>query len=571
MRIKIIKYSVIFLFAVIVINLFYLQAIRGAYYYKLSAFNRIRVIPLQGWRGKIYDRNNTVLADNELSYNVLVIPQEIKNSLGLINFLSEALETDKKKLEDNYRRNKGRGDFVPVVIAESIKREQAIRIEEEKYLHPGLLVEESFRRFYPLGANSAHVLGYVGRTDRSRLAKFKDYGFSPQSITGYSGVEEYYDAYLKGEEGGLQVEINSAGEQVRLLGWKEPKKGQDIQLTIDAKLQSIIEESLFGINGSVVIMETDTGEVLGLTNNPSFDPNIFIDSKRSKEKVTLLNDVKSPLINRAISAAYPPGSAFKVPVALAGLERKKVSANTNFTCNGSLEKGGITFGCTHSHGPQNLLQAIAHSCNVYFYNLGIILGSDIIAHYAKMLGLGLHTHIDLPYEEPGNIPSRRETIFKQKKWYTGNTINMSIGQGDVLSTPVQLVKMMAIVANEGKIVQPHVIKSIGEIVDSRFKSFQRILINRSVFEAMNKSLRATVTEFSGTAHVAAIDNLFVAGKTGTAQTGSKSEPHAWFVGYARGTKRNITFCVFLEFGGSSQNACLLARQIMLKMRENGLL
>ncbi len=566
MRIKIIKIFITILFLIIAFNLAYVQGMRGKYYHKLSVFNRIRVVPLEAPRGNISDRNNVLLTDNRVVYNVMVVPQEIKNKEKLFSFLSEALQIDKKKLVQTYN-NKKSSQFTPIVLAEDVNRGLLIKVEEEKYRFPGLLIQESFKRQYLLGANSAHVLGYVAKVNKSKLEKLKEYGYSPASNVGYSGVEEYYDKYLRGEEGGVQIEINSRGQQVRLLGLKEPVKGKNIQLTIDSSLQQVISESLSEITGSVIIMDTDTGEILGLENYPSFDPNIFIESQYKEEMVRVLNDLRSPLLNRAIKGVYPPGSVFKVPVAVAALESKKITENTTYLCEGFLEIGGTRFGCTHVHGNQDLFQAIANSCNIYFYRLGLNVGADIISHYAKIMTLGQLTNIDLPYEAQGFIPNRQQKLFNKKKWYSGDTLNMSIGQGDVLVTPLQLVRMMAIIANQGFVVQPHLIKSISQKDADYNKSKRRVAVSQKTFDLIKKGLRRTVQDLSGTAHVLDLPDLYVAGKTGTAQAGEAKESHSWFVGYVDSKKKNITIGVFLEHGGSSQNACLVARQILMRMQE----
>ena len=565
MRLKIIRLIIIFLFGMIVCELFYVQIIRGRYYFRLSKNNRIRVVPLEGGRGRIFDRNNVVIADNSVSYSVMVTPQEIQNQEKVFDFLSAVLKEDKALLIRRYQQKKFT-PFAPVTIAEDISKEKAIVIEENKYLYPSIFVHEGFKRSYPLGEYAAHVVGYVDKINRSRMEKLKRYGYTPQSIIGYSGVEEYYDAYLKGGNGGQQVEVNSRGKQVRLLSLKEPTRGQDLTLTIDSRVQKMTHELLDGKQGVIVMMDMDNGEILALSSSPSFDPNYFLDSSKGRQLSKLFNDPAAPLLNRVTRSSLPPGSVFKAPLAVAGLDTKKINEGTTFDCTGYVELGGIKFGCTHIHGPQNLLESIAHSCNVYYYRLGKMLGPDVIHRYAAIFGFGKLTHIDLPHERAGNLPSRRQRMLSGKRWYEGDTLNFAIGQGDLLATPMQLTKMMAIIAREGWEVQPHVIKTIGGKEVEKYTFEQKVPIHPAVFQTVKKGLRATVKDYTGTAHVLDIPGLHVAGKTGTAQSSGNKEHHAWFAGYILSEKKNVAFCVLLEHGGSSQNACLIARQLLLSLQ-----
>lgn len=571
MRFKIIRLVIYIFFVIIAVELFYVQVIRGRHYHRLSTNNRIRVVPLEGWRGRILDRNGVVLADNRRSFDVLITPQEIQDWEALVKYLSNVLNIESKELIKKYQQRKSAA-FAPVVIAEDIPREKAIIIEENKFRFPSLFIQEHYQRVYPLGRNSAHVVGYVGKISRSKIEQFKEYGLSAQSTVGYLGVEEYYDAFLKGEPGGVQIEVNSRGQQVRLLSLREPTKGQDIAVTIDTRIQEVIQGVLQGRTGAIVIMDMDNGEILGMTSMPDFDPNHFVDQDYRKQLNQLMRDSRSPMVNRAVKSAYPPGSVFKIPVAIAALDKKKITQYTTFDCPGFMEIGGIRFGDTCTMGSQNLIEAITHSCNVYFYHLGLMLGPEMLAYYAELFGLGKPTHIDLPYEELGHIPTPRMKILKHReRWYKGDTVNTSIGQGYVLTTPLQLVRMVATVARNGYEVQPHVIQSInGQAVD-KYAFQKQIYISDQIFDTVKKGLRASVSEFSGTAHTLDINGLFVAGKTGTAQTVKGKEHHAWFAGYAQGKNRNIAFCIFLEHGGSSHNATLVGNEMLLQMQQEQLL
>lgn len=571
MRIKIIRLAIIGLFCLIVGDLIYVQVIRGRYYYHLSTNNRIRIVPLEGWRGRILDRNGKVLADRRVAYDVMVVPQDLHERKDLFRFLSGVLKVDEDVLEKRYTQKKY-APFAPVVVAEDIGRDRAIVLEENKFLYPALIVQENFKRSYPMGKNSAHVLGYVGKINRVRRERSKEYGYSPQSIIGYSGVEEYYDAYLKGGEGGLQIEVNSRGHQVRLLSLKEPTMGQDIRLTIDSGVQASAMEALNGKTGVIIVMDTDNGEVLGMTSAPGYDPNVFVDPSKKKDLARLFRNTASPLLNRAIKGLFPPGSVFKVAVAAGALNSGKISLHTTYNCKGYYEIGRRRFRCAHVHGPESLVESLAHSCNVYYYRVGLILGAEEIRHYARLFGFGKPTYIDLPYEESGVVPGPRQRMARrQQRWYAGDTLNFSIGQGGLMVTPLQLVHMMTTVANEGTQVHPHVIQAIGGTKVTQYDYKSAVDVSQEVLDAVRKGLRAAVTDYSGTAHVLDLDTLYVAGKTGTAQTSGDRSSHAWFVGYAKGQTRNIAFCVLLEYGDSSHNACLVARELLLSLKNKKLL
>ena len=343
-------------------------------------------------------------------------------------------------------------------------------------------------------------------------------------------------------------------------------------MTIDNDLQLLSAQLLEGKKGVIIVMDNENGEMLSMVSSPSYDPNIFSDSKKRRRMSRLFSDVNSPLLNRSISGAFPPGSVFKIVVATSGLVNKKITMHTTFDCKGFYELAGIKFRCTHVHGMQNMVQSLSHSCNVYYYRLGLLLGADKINQVARSFGLGEPTHIDIPFERSGHIPSRRQGIlFGRRKWYTGDTLNFSIGQGDTLTTPVQLVKTMSIIANDGSEVQPHIIKSIGSDAVDTYSFKGKVKFSDNIFGIVKKGLRAAVLEYSGTAHVLDIKGLYVAGKTGTAQSSRKKEHHAWFVGYVVGKKNNLSFCVFLEHGGSSHNSTLIARQLLLRMQKDKIL
>ncbi len=571
MRIKIIRYLISSLFIVIALDLFFIQIIRGEYYFNLSVNNRIRIIPLEGRRGCITDRNGMLLSDTQLIYNVAVIPQDVKNQEGLFEYLSEILDVDKSELILNFQK-KLTTPFAPVVVAEDVGKPLVMVLEENKFQFPGLYIQESYGRRYLFGNVGAHVIGYVGRINVAEIEKLESYGYSQDSIVGKEGVENYYDHFLRGRGGGLQIEVNNRGQQVRLLGFRDPENGQDIQLTIDQRIQKIASEVLGQRLGTIIIMEIETGEILGMVSSPSFDPNIFLDQRLNHRVKSIFSDSASPLLNRAIRGLYPPGSVFKIIVSVAALASSKITPQTSFFCNGSVQIGNRSFHCVHAHGLQDLKLAILNSCNVYFYNLGEKLGPDLMQRFAYLFGLGQLTQIDLPYEKAGLIPSRLDRKIKLKKdWYQGDTLNFAIGQGEILVTPLQLVHTMVSIARDGKEAQPHLIKVINEAELIKFSTIREIKVKPEIFKVIQSGLRAAVTSPSGTAHILDLEDFYISGKTGTAQSYQGRESHAWFVGYDIKGKHKIAFCIFLEHGGSSLHACELARELLMKLRQEEIL
>ena len=566
MRLKLIRIGITALFIAVGCGLFCTQFLQGGYFHELSVNNRIRLVPLEGQRGQILDRNGVILADTRLAFNVSVIPQEVNGEEKLFEFLANSLKVNKNKLLQVYQQRRV-APFAPVIVAEGINKTTAMVLEENKFQFPGLYIEESLQRQYPFQAIGAHVLGYVGKINPDKIEKMGEYGYTHESIVGKSGVEEYYDAFLKGTVGGQQIEVNSRGQQVRLLSIRDSTPGKDIQLTIDERVQELASNLLADHKGSILVMDRENGEILGMVNFPSYDPNMFLDTESKKNVGSIFIDPGAPLLNRATQGLYPPGSVFKTIVTIGGLLTGKINLHTTFDCDGAFHLGRRLFRCAHVHGTQDWLQGITHSCNVYFFNVGQLIGPEVMYNYARLLGLGDLTKIDLPYEEKGSVPSPLQRKIKSKRgWYKGDTLNFAIGQGDLLVTPLQLLRMMSTVARNGQEVQPHLLKGINHEDIVNVATPRTIPIDPSIFKILQEGFRSVVEDSTGTAHVLNIEGLDVSGKTGTAQTAANKDSHAWFVGYNNQGKTKIVFCVFLEYGGSSYNAVVLAKELLTQMQ-----
>ena len=571
-RIRIVSAAIFISFLVLVSALFYFQILRSSHYRSLSLKNSIRVIPVQASRGGIYDREGKVLAKDEISFDLVIIPQEVSDIDLTLKRLSEITGTKKKELKKNYRRNY-RLPFVPVQVAQNLKVEDAFRIEEKLSNVAGALIFSSPRRIYPNDDVASHVIGYIGKIAAPELKRLKAYGYSIKDLVGKSGVEKYYDSYLQGEDGGIQIEVDSRSKEVSRLGFKEPRRGRDITLTIDLGLQRFIDMLFKDKNGAFIVMEAKTGRILGLVSSPEFDPNAFTFGS-NRDRARILTDKRYPLLDRAISCTYPPGSTFKVVVATAGIATGAITKATTFMCKGIFFVGKRGFKCwkRSGHGYQNIIDALTHSCNVFFYNLGKALGAEELHRYALAFGLGTTTGIDLPSEAKGIAPGPFWKRFVLKKpWYEGDTINYSIGQGYLLITPIQMLRVITIIANEGYCPQPFIVEEI----EGRKVSRKRDYITRfkpGVFELVKEGLFNVVNSPTGSGQRAKVKDLSISGKTGTAQPGTKGDTHAWFMGYLPSDNPKISFVVFVEHGGSGGlKAAKMARLMAIYLKENGFL
>ncbi|MDP2937855.1 MAG: penicillin-binding protein 2 [Candidatus Omnitrophota bacterium] len=570
MRIRIVNWIVILIFLFIALNILNLEVIQGKKFRILSNQNCIRLIPQEGSRGRILDRQGNVIVDNNLSYNVMVSSygnNEIdKTLLGAARVLNVNL----KDLQSAFR-NRYIASFMPTTIAKNIDVKKAIALEELKPDLDNIMIHLYPLRSYPYGKLACHVLGYLNEIDLWRLTKLANYGYKTKDIVGFGGVEEKYDYLLRQEAGGLSVEVDHRGRLVSVLGFRPPRNGKDIQLTIDLKIQKIVEENLRGRNGSAILMDPFSGEIIAMANNPNFNPSVFV-KKSDSSILNLFADSDAPFINRAITGVYPAGSIFKLVVATAALETGKINLSTTFSCPGSMYIGKQEFSCWDTHNLQNLTSAIANSCNVFFYRTGLLTGAQTIYDYAVKLGFSHPTAIDLPYEAGGFVPSPLlRKIYKFKNWFDGDTANLAIGQGELLVTPIQIIRMMAVFANKGTLVTPYIVKAIdGQEVANLKRRAVKLSVKESTINYIRQGLRSVVADPKGTANALSSLPVSVAGKTGTAQV-HQGQPHGWFAGFFPYQAPKFVICVFLEHGGSGHAASIVAKQIIESMIKEGLI
>ncbi|MCX5666130.1 MAG: penicillin-binding protein 2, partial [Candidatus Omnitrophica bacterium] len=550
MREKYLAIPIRLLFIALALALIYTQVIRHSYYSGLSKDNAIRIIPIEGPRGAIFDRKGVGLVSDRISFNAALVYQELKNREKLIRLLVNTLGIERKDVERAIEKA-ARRPYAPVTIVDDIDRDKAFILEEESFDIRGLVIQTRSVRNYLYGATGAHLLGYLSEISEAELEKMKEYGYRAKDLIGRDGVEKYYDSYLSGVDGGIQIQVDNRGRHVRTLGTKEPVNGKDLQLTIDIDLQSACDKALEDKRGAIIAMDPNTGEVLALSSSPGFDPNVFVRPEGSTKRTKLIRDKSMyPLLNRAIAGIYQPGSVFKIVMATTALDMNRIDRKTRFNCPGYFTLGTGKFACWKEggHGSQNVVDALMNSCNVFFYNTGRALGVDNIEMGAKNFGFGKLTGIDLPGEAKGVVPGRSwKRIVKKDGWYEGDTVNLAIGQGYILATPIQVLEMISIVANNGKAVKPYVVKRIGasDVIPAQRHDLD---LGNNAMKTVRGGLYKVVNAENGTGKRAKLEGVAIAGKTGTAENpGGKT--HAWFCGFAPFDNAKISLVIFLEHGG----------------------
>ncbi|UCD14975.1 MAG: penicillin-binding protein 2 [Candidatus Omnitrophota bacterium] len=550
-------------FLLLVFSLFYYQIVKGDYYLERARNNYVRIIPLESIRGTIFDKNSVPLAYDKASFNIAVVPYEIQDKKNyLFNELAGFSGYDANLLHSNYEKRKA-NIFSPVDIILDVDKMKALKIKEK--FGEDILINPQPTRFYPYPYESAHILGYVKKAVSS-FQSLKKYGYTPAERIGFGGIEQYYDAYLKGDNGGDLIEVDAEGKMVGFLGERLPQKGRDIYLTIDSRIQKYAYNAMGKKRGTIILLDSMKGEVLSLVSLPSFDPNDFIKGRNIKK---LLAGDDKPLINRASQATYPLGSTFKPIVSVAALDSKKATPSTTFNCGGTFNLGMASFRCAHTHDQENLYDALIHSCNIYFYNLGLIIGSQTMARWAKKFGLDSDTEIDLPYERKGLVPS---PLWKSKEfrttWFKGDTVNFSIGQGFIEVTPLENLIAFNVFASGGYLIKPYILKKV-DATDSTLSAKSYLGIPQDSLNAVREGLRGAVRKEDGTSYYLKKLNLKIAGKTGTAQTYGKS--HGWFLGFFPYDDPKYTICTFLENCGSSFYAVKASYDFLKSLKEQELL
>jgi penicillin-binding protein 2 len=577
---------VLCLFGLLFLRLWYLQLVQGEELQQRSEHNRIRLQELPPWRGMILDHRGRVLVDNRPSYELVVVLEDVGNIPLLADRLAHLLNLDRQPLQAQLQNGKKAG-LHQVRIRTDLSWEEMARVQTFQPELAGVLIQIQPKREYRQKGMACHTLGYLGEINEAQLKSDKYPKYKLGDYLGKCGVELAWEKYLRGRRGYRRIEVDAYGRELGQLASVFPTPGANVHLTLDSRMQREAEACLEDRMGAIIALDPRNGRVLALASSPTFSPEAFERGLSTQEWQKINHDQSHPLENRAIKGQYPPGSTFKIVMAVAGLEEKVITPQTIFYCNGTMPFGDHVFHCWRKggHGAVNLHRALVQSCDIYFYNVGLRLGINRIAKWSKRFGLGAPTGLDLDKEMPGLVAS---TAWKKARfhrpWQQGETFSVAIGQGYNLATPLQMARVVAAVANGGIVYKPYLVEKVesptGEILYQARPTVQsRLEASPATLEAVRQALVGVVNE--GTARSARLPHIQVAGKTGTAQVVAldpdnpkkkKSwhrEDHAWFVAYAPADDPRVAVAVLVEHGGhgGSQAAPLARRIIATAMSE----
>lgn len=563
-------------FVLLLLRLWYLQVVEGRYYATLSINNRLRLRSVEAPRGFILDRSGEVIVENRPSFDVYVIPAAVPAIDEAAHAIGTVLGQPPEEIAAKIRAGRAH-PYQPVLLAPEVSERTMVAIEERKLDLPGVNLRVRPLRSYINGSIAAHLLGYVSEVSQEQLNQEAYRDYRPGDTVGQAGVEQRLDSFVRGIDGWEEMETDAQGRLVRLVDRLEPRSGFNLVLTLDKKLQMAAEDAFAGKRGSVVAMNPQTGEILVWVSRPSYDPNLFAQRLSREAWEGLINDPTHPLQNRPLQAQYPPGSVFKLVVMAAALETGAVTPDTEFYCPGQFTLGRTTFDDWKEggHGQQDLMEAIANSCNVYFYQTALKTGIDPIARVAREFGLGQKTGIGLGDEAEGLIPTptwKREVMGEP--WYPGDTVISGIGQGMILVTPLQMVSMVSAIANGGTLYRPWVVRQVeswgGELVAAYGpEPVRKVNLSPRILQLLRQGMLRVVEE--GTGKIARLRGVQVAGKTGTAQVvkkeahgPGKTEDHAWFVAFAPYEDPEIAIVVIAENAGKGAAAAGPVARVVLE-------
>ena len=536
--------------ALLLIRLAYLQLMHGEAFRQLAEQNRLRLVPEAAPRGLILDREGRRLATNRITFRTSAIPQDLpspKQAQALPDRtlvfakLSRLVGVPPQDLEKRFQQQRTL-PFVPAVLLKHVPKATALRIEEERLRLPGIVVESVVSRHYPLGATAAHLLGYLSQPTADALPALKPYGVTPRDLVGRAGLEREFETILRGRSGGAMIEVDHRSRQTRVIGSRQPQPGESLTLTLDARLQALVEQRFGQQAGAAVVLNPKTGEVLAMVSMPAFEPEAFA----VQDPVTIrryLSDPRAPLMNRATHGAYLPGSIVKPITAMTALAHRVITLQSTTTCAGRLVIGDRAFHCWNrdGHGPLALREALMQSCNVYFMEAGRRLGLDRLRQGLARAGFGKPTGWPRD-EETWQLPTRA-TLTE------GEVALLAMGQGEILVTPLQAAIMASALANEGLLVRPWVVKTVGERPVGR-PHLVSIGWAPEHLTAVRVGMAAAVNDPQGTGLKARSHRIRIAGKTGTAQTHVPGRPHGWFIGFCPFEDPVVAMAIVAEHGGS---------------------
>ncbi len=560
---------------VIVCQLWYLQVLEGGRFQEASEKNRIRVRPIAAPRGILFDRNGLPLVDNRPTFTLSLIPRELDRDAGArdatLGRLAALMQIPFAELQDAVARVSP-DSILPVRVRRGLSMNDVAKVEEWKLELPGVIVEVEPQRAYPTSRFAAHLLGYVREVSDEQLRQGR---YRRGDMVGQTGLERLLDEYLRGKDGGERIEVDAMGRQIRLIQSTEPNPGAQVVTTVDRRLQEAAERAMEGKAGAVVVMDPRNGDILAMVSTPAFEIDRFTGTIDRNAWLRVVQDPNHPLLNRTIQSQYPPGSIFKMVVAAAGLQEGTLAPTDRVHCTGEFHLGAWTFHDwkKEGHGSVDLMKGIRDSCDVYFYTAGLKVGAPAIAKWATAFGFAAPTGIDFGGEKPGLIPQpRMSRRGRAAPWHAGETVNMAIGQGAVLVTPMQVARFMAAFANGGVLWKPRLVQRIerpdkGVVWGDVGGVTGHVELSPMVWAFLRQALWAVVND-GGTGAAARIPGLDVAGKTGTAQTvaNSKSEKgqdHAWFAAFAPVKDPEVVVVVLVERGGhGGATAAPIAREIL---------
>lgn len=571
-RVEHLAWVATFLAALLAARVGWMQLVEGQSWDELATQNSIRNVPLRATRGRLLDRHLRVLADNTPSLSVGLVPADLPRDRAaaerVLDEAAQLLDLEPDEIRQKLARQRLR-PFAPARLAVDVDRSVVAVIEERRKSLPGIVVLRDTKRVYPK-AIAPHVLGYVGEINQRQLRRLSEAGYRLGDLVGQTGIESVYDQDLKGVDGGRQVRINASGRELGLMADIPAQAGDDLVLTLDARVQAAAEEALGREAGAIVALDPRNGEVLALVSKPDFDPNVFAGRIDVKDWKGLLEDERRPMNDRALQGLFPPGSVFKLITAIAALESGVLTPETRFECLGIYWIATWPYRCWKEigHGSVSLERAIPESCDIFFYQVGLRLKVDRLQRWARDMGFGSKTGIDLPGEAQGLVPDPAwKERTQQMPWFPGNTVMMSIGQGYLLATPLQLAVMVATIANGGVRVTPHLLKRVlasdgGVLRENNPPPAAKVRISDEALRLIQNGMEAAVQDRRGTAWRSRIQGLSVAGKTGTAQN-PHGEDHATFVTFAPLENPQIAIAVIVENGGEGGLiAAPMAKKVM---------
>jgi len=573
----------------LVSRLVFLQIIHGERYTFLSENNRVRIKRVPGTRGMMFDRQGQLLVDSRPSFDLIFVPEDSEDPENTLRLLARYLKRDETELLKTFEEGKSRAAFDEMVLGRDVDWSAVVAVESHQLELPGVSLRTRPRRSYADGAMAAHVLGYLGEINQKQLKILKEQGYVVGDEIGQYGLERRWEELLRGQSGGQQVEVDALGRRVRVLHEVTDVPGYTVRLTLDRPMQEAAYEALKGKEGTIVALDVNSGAILALASTPAFDPNVFARGIKSEEWSALVKDQLRPLNNRATQGQFPPGSTFKIIMAIAALEEGVINPESFIQDPGFFPFGNRSFRDWKKggHGAVNLHRAIVESCDTYFYQLGPKLGIDRIAKWARAYGLGEKTGIALDDERNGLIP---DTEWKRKRyrqpWFPGETISVAIGQGYVTVTPLQMANMMAAVANGGKLFRPYLVSKVESLDGATVREYgpeliRTIELKPDTLNRVRNALADVVSGAGGTGGAARTPLIQIAGKTGTAQVIEmkavylKSEQlsyfnrdHAWFVSYAPVDNPQVAIAVLVEHGGhGGEAAAPMAKKVFEKFVE----